>query len=63
MKKVFNHIRFYVFRGFLAFIPIGIAIFTVRLVYIFIDSKVMELIDPFKGYRIPGVGLNEAEQA
>ncbi|MEW5894585.1 MAG: DUF502 domain-containing protein [Candidatus Omnitrophota bacterium] len=57
MEHFFKHVRFYVFRGLLAFIPIGITIFTVRLIYVIIDKQVIKLVDRYIGYSIPGLGL------
>lgn len=49
--------RVYIFRGLLTLIPIGLTLFTVQIIYIFIDRRVMELFNKFIGYRIPGLGL------
>ena len=57
MKHLFSHFKHYVFRGLLAIIPIGLTIFVVRFIYLFIDKQIMELIDQYIGYRIPGLGL------
>lgn len=57
MKIFLKHLKSYVFRGVLTLIPIGLTIFAIRIVYIFIDKRIMELIDQFIGYRIPGFGL------
>jgi uncharacterized membrane protein len=57
MKNFIKHLKLYIFRGLLALIPIGLTIFTVRIIYIFIDKRVTGLIDHYVGYRIPGTGL------
>ncbi|MBN2408050.1 MAG: DUF502 domain-containing protein [Elusimicrobia bacterium] len=57
MKKFINHLKLYVFRGIFALIPIGLTIFAVRIIYVFVDMQVMGLIDQYIGYRIPGLGL------
>lgn len=57
MKIFFSHFRLYIFRGILALIPIGLTIFTIRIIYVFIDKRVMEAADQYIGYRIPGLGL------
>lgn len=44
-------------KGLLALIPIWITIFIIRILYVFIDSRVMGMIDQYIGYRIPGLGL------
>ncbi len=57
MKSFIKHLRLYVLRGLLALIPIGLTIFTIRIIYVFIDKRVMEAVDQYIGYRIPGLGL------
>ncbi|MDD5040682.1 MAG: DUF502 domain-containing protein [Patescibacteria group bacterium] len=57
MKNFLNHFKLYVFRGLLALIPIGLTIFTIRIIYVFIDKRVMEAVDQYIGRRIPGLGL------
>ena len=57
MKKFWEHFRQYIFRGLLALIPVGLTIFIIRIIYIFIDKRVMELVDQYIGYPIPGIGL------
>lgn len=57
MKNFLNHFKLYVSRGLLALIPIGLTIFTIRIIYVFIDKRIMEAVDQYIGYRIPGLGL------
>lgn len=57
MRKLISHVKVYIFRGLLATIPIALTIFVLRFLYIFIDQKVMNLIDSFIKVRIPGLGL------
>ncbi|MFH2139155.1 MAG: DUF502 domain-containing protein [Candidatus Omnitrophota bacterium] len=57
MKNFLNHSKLYIFRGLLALIPIGLTIFTIRIIYVFLDKRVMGLFDQYIGYRIPGLGL------
>ena len=57
MKNSFRHPKVYIFRGLLALIPIGLTIFTIRIIYVFIDKRIMEMLDQYIGYRIPGLGL------
>jgi uncharacterized membrane protein len=57
MKSFINHFKLYVFRGLLALIPIGLTIFTIQIIYILIDKRVIELIDRYIGYRVPGLGF------
>lgn len=57
MKSFISHFKLYMFRGLLALIPIGLTIFTIRIIYVFIDKRVMEAVDQYIGHRIPGLGL------
>lgn len=57
MKKFFNHMKQYMFRGLLTLIPVGLTIFTIRIVYVFIDKRVTEVIARYTGHHIPGLGL------
>ncbi len=57
MKNFISHIRVYVLRGLLAAIPLSLSLLAVRLIYVAIDKQVMNLIDNFIGYRIPGLGI------
>jgi len=47
----------YIARGLLACIPLGLSYLTLKFIYIFIDQRVMNLLDQFIGYRIPGLGI------
>jgi len=49
--------KLYIFRGLLALIPLGLTVLIIRVIYLFIDKRVMELVDQYIGYRIPGLGL------
>ncbi|HBG61739.1 MAG: hypothetical protein A2Y03_01740 [Omnitrophica WOR_2 bacterium GWF2_38_59] len=57
MKNFLNHLKLYIFRGLMALIPIGLTIFTIRIIYIFIDKRVMGQFEHYIGYRVPGLGL------
>ncbi len=57
MKRFLNHVRVLIVRGLLAMIPISISLLVLQLIYIFIDQRVMNLVDRFIGYRIPGLGI------
>lgn len=57
MRKLIRHLRIYVFRGILVFIPLGLSFFVVRFFYIVFDRRVVNLIDHFIGFRIPGLGI------
>lgn len=57
MKNIYRHLQSYVLKGLLALIPIALAIFTVNILYVFIDKQIMELVDAYTGLHIPGLGL------
>ncbi|MGB8952549.1 MAG: DUF502 domain-containing protein [Candidatus Aminicenantales bacterium] len=57
MRKIFKHIRIYIFRGLLAVIPLALTFLVVRFLYLAVDQKVAGLIEGFIGFRIPGLGL------
>jgi len=57
MKNIYRHLQSYIFKGLLALIPIALAVFTVNILYVFIDKQIMELIDTYTGIHIPGLGL------
>jgi len=57
MKKIMIHMKRYIFRGILASIPLVLSFFVLRFFYVFIDKKVLNLVDRFIGYRIPGLGI------
>lgn len=58
MKKFFKHARSYVFRGFLAIIPLFLCVLAVRLLYTLIDKKVIGFLNNFFEVRqIPGLGI------
>ena len=57
MKNFINHAKVYIASGLLACIPLGLSYLTLKVIYIFIDQKIMNLLDQFIGYRIPGLGV------
>ncbi len=57
MKKLFLHMKQFMFRGLLTLIPVGLTIFAIRIVYVFIDKRVTEVIARYTGHHIPGLGL------
>lgn len=57
MKKLFHHMKQFMFRGLLTLIPVGLTIFTIRIVYVFIDKRVTEAVAKYIGHHIPGLGL------
>ena len=57
MKRVFRHLRIFIFRGILAVIPLGLTFFAVRLLYFTVDRRVAELVERRLGFEIPGLGI------
>lgn len=57
MKNFFRHTRVYIFRGLLAVIPLFLSLLAIQLVYVVIDKRVVNLIDQYVGYRVPGLGV------
>jgi len=57
MRNVFRHIKTYIFRGFLAIIPLILSFFAIQFLYLTIDRRVTGLIERIIGFRIPGLGI------
>lgn len=57
MKRVMSHVKTQIIRGILASIPFVLTFFVLRLLYVTIDRRLMELIARIIGYRIPGLGV------
>jgi uncharacterized membrane protein len=57
MKGFFKHLKTYIFRGFLAIIPLGLSYLFIRFLYIAVDTRVADIIERFIGFRIPGLGI------
>ncbi|MDO8580909.1 MAG: DUF502 domain-containing protein [Candidatus Omnitrophota bacterium] len=57
MKNFLLHARMYILRGLLAVIPLLLSLLAIRFIYVFIDKRIIEVIDRYTGYRIPGLGL------
>ena len=57
MKRFLNHAKIYIFRGLLAVIPLFLSVLAIRLVYVVIDKRIVNLINQYIGYRIPGLGI------
>ncbi len=57
MKRVFKHLRIFIFRGILAVIPLGLTFFAIRLLYFTVDRRVAELVERRLGFEIPGLGI------
>lgn len=57
MKNFFKHLKTYIFRGFLAIIPLGLSYLVIRFLYLTVDTRVTRIIDKFLGFKIPGLGI------
>jgi len=55
--KYFLHFKKYILSGALAAIPIIMVYFILRFLYVSVDSTILNLIDQFVGFRIPGTGV------
>lgn len=57
MKKIFKHLKMFIWRGLIALIPIGLTYFVVRFLYLTVDKSVAGIISEYLGFVIPGLGL------
>jgi uncharacterized membrane protein len=57
VPRFFKHLKTYIFRGFLAVIPIGLSFLVIRFLYIAVDAKVAAIIERWAGFNIPGLGF------
>lgn len=57
MKSLFKHIRTYFFRGLLAIIPLALAFFSVKILYMAIAKRVMGMVEQILGFTFPGLGV------
>lgn len=57
MKKAFKHLKTFVFRGFLAVIPLVLSYFVIRFLYLAVDQRVARIIEKWVGVKIPGLGI------
>lgn len=57
MRPFFNHFRAYTLRGLLAIIPLALVIFSLYLLYVLIEVKMMGFVRQSVGVRIPGLGI------
>jgi uncharacterized membrane protein len=54
---VFKHFKAFIFRGFLALLPLALSFFALRFLYLTVDQRVARLVERWIGLRIPGLGL------
>lgn len=57
MRKVFKHLKTFIFRGFLTIIPLVLSYFVIRFLYLAVDQKVAPIIEKWTGLKIPGLGI------
>jgi uncharacterized membrane protein len=57
MKRIFKHLKRYIFRGLLAVIPLGLTAFAVKILYTSIDKRITGLIEESIGFSFPGLGV------
>ncbi len=57
LKKLFADIKTYVFRGLIAVIPLALSFLAVRFFYVVIDRQVVEWLNQFIGFSVPGLGI------
>jgi uncharacterized membrane protein len=57
MSTVFKHLKTYIFRGFLAIIPLALSYLAIRFLYLTIDTRITRIIHRVLGFRIPGLGI------
>lgn len=57
MRRFLAHFKLYMLRGFWAVIPLALSLFALRLLYVSIDQRVLNFIDDFTGFRLPGLGI------
>jgi len=55
--KYFSHLKKYILSGALAVVPIVLVYFILRFLYLTVDSTILNLVDDFLGFRIPGTGI------
>jgi uncharacterized membrane protein len=57
MKEIFWHLKTYIFRGFLALLPLALSFFVLRFLYITVDQRIARLFERWIGFSIPGFGF------
>jgi len=57
MRKVFKHLKTFIFRGLLAIIPLALSYFVLRFFYLAVDQRVAHFIEKWIGFNIPGLGI------
>jgi uncharacterized membrane protein len=57
MKSVFKHLKTFIFRGFLAVIPLALSYVVLKFLYVAVDQRVAPYILRWTGWNIPGLGI------
>jgi uncharacterized membrane protein len=57
MRRFFQHIKTYIFRGFLATIPLALSFIALKLIYTTVDQRAMEIVKKLFGLSFPGLGI------
>jgi len=57
MKDIFRHLKTYIFRGFLALLPLALSFFVLRFLYVTVDQRIARLFERWIGFSIPGFGF------
>ena len=57
MRSFLKHLGKYIFRGFLAVIPLGLSYLFIRFLYIAVDARVTKITSRVIGFNIPGLGI------
>ena len=56
-KRFLADIKTYIFRGLFAVIPLALSFLAVRFFYVVIDRQVVEWLNHFIGFSVPGLGI------
>jgi len=57
MKGMLEQLKSYTLRGLLAFIPLGLTAFAIKILYTSIDKRITGLIEEIIGFSFPGLGV------
>ena len=57
MKNIFTHTKKYIFRGLIALIPVVLTFVIIQFLYVAIDQRVMNLVEDWLGFSVPGLGF------
>jgi uncharacterized membrane protein len=57
MSNAGKHLKLYIFRGVLAAVPLWLSYVVIMFLYVSVDRKVVNIVEHFIGFRIPGLGI------